>query len=266
MGKLYKTIYETTDYLKFKKLRANRDPRTAEKIIKSINEVGYVLSPILVNEKFEVIDGQNRLEALKALNLPVHYMVQDGIGIKECRAMNTGQSNWTTWQFIESYADSGNESYIRLRELCNEYKKRIGVEGILFIMYPISIPRNGSGVSYDTIKEEHFTCSEKAYQRTRDDINKILSLGFVDFAERYNMTKRTWMGAVAYANVHPKVDIEVLIRKLEKDPKAVVSCSRVVDQLSYFDDAYNKGRKPSGKVFMASDIQRCLYLAGGATC
>lgn len=58
-------IYKTDDHTLFKKLEGNRDVRSVEKIIKSIDNVGYVLSPILVNEKYEVIDGQNRLEACK---------------------------------------------------------------------------------------------------------------------------------------------------------------------------------------------------------
>lgn len=93
-------IYQTTDYSKFKRLKGNRDVKNAKKIVDSINDVGYVLSPILVNEKMEVIDGQNRLDALVKLDMPVVYMMQEGIGRKECQALNINQTNWTTEQFI----------------------------------------------------------------------------------------------------------------------------------------------------------------------
>lgn len=266
MGKMYKTIYETTDYSKFKKLHANRDPKTAQRIIKSINQVGYVLSPILVNEKFEVIDGQNRLEALKELNMPVHYMIQNGIGIKECRAMNTGQSNWTTLQYVESYAESGDESYIRLWRLMQDFGKKLTTEGVLFFTYPRLIPLSGGGIPYTLLKQGELELSQEEYERTRNDIEKVIAIGYYDFFKQYDMIARSWWAAVAYANMHKNVDLATLYRRIMKSPKEIVACARTVDQLAYLDDAYNKGRKPSGKVFMASDIQKGLYLTGGATC
>ena len=59
-----KVIYETTDYDMFKQLLGNRDPRQEKAVIDSINKVGYLFDPILCNENYEIIDGQNRLEAV----------------------------------------------------------------------------------------------------------------------------------------------------------------------------------------------------------
>ena len=60
-------IYETTSYSQFKTMEGNRAVKDGRvnKIVESINKIGYVLSPILVNEKMEVIDGQGRLSALE---------------------------------------------------------------------------------------------------------------------------------------------------------------------------------------------------------
>ena len=73
----YKVVKSTTKYKIFKKLLANREvtQTRVNNIIDSIQRVGYVTSPIIVNEKMEIIDGQGRLEALQELNLPVeiHY-------------------------------------------------------------------------------------------------------------------------------------------------------------------------------------------------
>lgn len=62
-------IKRTNNYDMFKRLEGNRfvDPKKVNKLKKSINEVGYISNPIIVNEKMEVIDGQHRLEALKEL-------------------------------------------------------------------------------------------------------------------------------------------------------------------------------------------------------
>ena len=60
-----KEIKVTNEYEKFKKLKGNRavTEKRKEKIKKSILKVGYITSPILVNDEFEIIDvniGKNQ--------------------------------------------------------------------------------------------------------------------------------------------------------------------------------------------------------------
>lgn len=253
-------IYTTNDYSKFKKLTGNRDVKGTKKIINSIKKVGYVLSPILVNEKYEVVDGQNRLEALKELNLPVPYIMQENIGLAECQNLNIGQSNWNTKQFIESYAESGNESYIRLLDLVNDFSKQFSIEGVLCVAIPKLVTITGGG-AYKTVREGEILLSEEQYETVRRRLTSMIALGFLEFKERYNMTGRTYWAAVSYAYAHDEVEPAELIRRMNEDPNAIVSCAKVVDQLRYFDDAYNRRRHPRNKVFMASDLQKGRYLS-----
>ena len=101
----YKVLV-TNDYDMFKRLEGNRSVTElrVKKISNSIKTVGYVMNPIIVNERFEVIDGQGRLEVLRRLELPVYYIVVNGIGRKECIAMNINQTNWSLYDYIQSYA------------------------------------------------------------------------------------------------------------------------------------------------------------------
>ena len=259
MSEIIGHIYTTGDYTIFKKLQGNRDVKGTKKIIDSINSVGYVLSPILVNEKYEVIDGQNRLEALKRLGLPVPYIVQEGIGLKECRHLNIGQSNWSTKQFIESYAEAGSESYIRLLDLVNDFAKQFSIEGVLSVAV-IRIVSLTGGWKYNQVREGSIDISEEQYETARRRLTSMVALGYVDFKERYNMSGRTYWGAVSYAYAHKDVDPRELIRKMNEDPNAIISCSKLVDQLRYFDDAYNRRKLAKNKVFMAADIQKGLYI------
>ena len=260
-NKLYTSIYETKDYSKFKKLPANRDAKTMGKIVDSIERVGYVLSPILVNEKFEVIDGQNRLLALKELGLPVHYMIQPGLGIRECRSLNIGQSNWNTRQFIDSYAEEGNENYVRLKSLLDDYGGTIGVEGIVFTAYPKFAAAIGGGIG-QALRKGTFEMNEAGYNATREKLQRLIDLGYAEFFKKHGMTSRSWWGACAYALAHPRVDMKTLINRLNKDPLSVVACARVEDQLGYFDEAYNKGRVATSRVFMKTDFLSGKYFFG----
>lgn len=116
-------IYSTMNYGVFKRLKGNRNVTNKRiGIIKDcISQVGYISNPIICNEKMEVIDGQGRVEALKQLNMPVEYRIIEGLGITECRAMNLKPTGWTLSDFIDSYAEQGNENYIKLKELYQEY-------------------------------------------------------------------------------------------------------------------------------------------------
>lgn len=65
-------VYVTDKYSIFRRLSGNRDVKEArvKKIMRSIEKVGYIPNPIIVNENMEVVDGQGRLEAVKRLGLP----------------------------------------------------------------------------------------------------------------------------------------------------------------------------------------------------
>ena len=56
----------------FKKIKGNRivNKSNLNAIITSM-EQQQLVSPIMINEKFEIIDGQHRFEACKELGLPV---------------------------------------------------------------------------------------------------------------------------------------------------------------------------------------------------
>lgn len=261
MSTIIGQIYETNDYSKFKRLKGNRDVKNANKIIKSIGKVGYVLSPILVNEKFEVIDGQNRLEALKKLGMPVAYIMQEGIGFAECQELNINRSNWTTEEFIHFYAEIGVESYERLSILLRDFKKKgFGLEGVMFFANPGLIPQNGGASYAKKLKDGAFTLSEERYEIARRRLTSAINLGFVAFKDCYEMNARSFWGAVAYAYEHQEVDIKTLAERLSENPRDVISVSRVADQLRYFDDAYNKGKRAQSKVFMSTDFLKRRFL------
>lgn len=116
-------VYTTKDYSIFKRLVGNRDiPESRiSKIVESIQTIGWVHNPIIVNEKMEVIDGQGRLTALQRLKMPVEYIIAEGAGNKECIYMNMNMVNWKLPDFIKSYAEQGNENYQRLLTLMEKY-------------------------------------------------------------------------------------------------------------------------------------------------
>lgn len=118
-------IQETTDYDQFKFIEGNRELSRGhiERIKSSIEKNGNFLntSPILVNEKMQIIDGQHRFVAAKELEVPVFYTVGNGMRLNEARAMNILNKNWHPIDYARSYASTGNRAYSTYLKLRMEF-------------------------------------------------------------------------------------------------------------------------------------------------
>ena len=68
-------IHSTGDLSVFKILDGNRNINlgNVDRLVKSIEENGFLQMPIIVNENYEVIDGQHRLMAAKKINSIIYY-------------------------------------------------------------------------------------------------------------------------------------------------------------------------------------------------
>lgn len=119
-------MYKTTDYSIFRNVLGNRQvrPERVKKILDSIHKIGAQPIPLIVNEHFEIIDGQGRLEALRQENLPVYFIIREGLTIDSCITMNINSTPWNTMDYIECYADLNIPSFIRYLELYNKYHNK----------------------------------------------------------------------------------------------------------------------------------------------
>jgi hypothetical protein len=115
-------VFVTNDYLKFKFLEGNRgvDPAHVKELVNSMGEK-YLEMPIHVNGRFEVIDGQHRVEACQELQLPVYYIMHDDWGLNEVHVLNTHQVNWNSLDYLHSHAKRGNEHYQTFEKFMEDY-------------------------------------------------------------------------------------------------------------------------------------------------
>lgn len=241
-------IYETNDYSQFKSLEGNRTltNERVNKIVESINKVGCLLSPILVNEKMEVIDGQGRLGALERLKLPVLYMIQEGIGVKECQQMNIHQSNWTTYDYILSYAMLGDENYKRLQSLVDKFRE-LPIDVV--VLSATNCTAYG-GKSNKRLKEGKLKISEEDYERARWELDYCEKVRQV--AKTIGGNKRPFYVAVMYAyknlNSEGRNTMETAIRQHAYD---FPSLTKPVEYLKHFDGYYNENVTRSKRIKLA---------------
>lgn len=116
-------LMATRNYDMFRFLDGNRGVKHFKKLIKSLMAIGILYQPVLVNEQFEIVEGQGRFLAMKELNLPVLYVVQNGIGIEECRYLNSSSTNWQDKDYVHSYACGSDRKieYVYLEQLQKEF-------------------------------------------------------------------------------------------------------------------------------------------------
>lgn len=118
--KVVTKVLETKDYSMFRTLNGNRvkDELHITRLKKSF-EKAYLISPIIVNERFEIIDGQHRFEAAMRLGLPIMYIVAVGYRLKEVQILNENMRNWKKVDYLHAYCDLGNVQYLKFREFMN---------------------------------------------------------------------------------------------------------------------------------------------------
>ena len=128
--KIVGQIYETTDYNQFKILNTNRkvDKTNVNRLMLSFKTYPGIVIPIWVNDNFEVIDGQHRLEIAKLLSkeitntkISLFYYIRPG-SIREARIMNTYTAKWTTDAFHQSHLAEGKAPYVLLDQLYKDYE------------------------------------------------------------------------------------------------------------------------------------------------
>lgn len=115
--------FVTTDLTMFKHLYGNRKINMlhVKRLEDSINKHGMLQIDIIVNEKFEVIDGQNRLLAAKNAKSKVYYKICKGYCLDHAVILNTNMVKWKSSDFLDSYAEQGYEEYIKFIKFQNDF-------------------------------------------------------------------------------------------------------------------------------------------------
>ena len=239
-------VYTTKDYSIFKRLVGNRDiPETRiSKIVESIQTIGWVHNPIIVNENMEVIDGQGRLTALQRLKMPVEYIIAEGAGNKECIYMNMNMVNWKLPDFIKSYAEQGNENYQRLLTLMEKY-----AGGNLDII---------STAVYRVSKSKHRDIKQGTLQLTEEQAKAAIPrLEFIKpILEKIDERKLpgslvTLMQTLIYYFDYPEVDKDRLAYSVEKYIYNSTPWVLNTDCETEVENCYNYGLGLEKKIFIA---------------
>lgn len=226
-------VQSTTDYSKFRKITLNRDTaqRHINNLVEAIQEQGNIsrISPVIVNENMEVIDGQHRVLALEQLQMPVYYLVIDGANINTVRQMNNLQKNWTAPDFARSYALAGNKNYQRFIQLAEDYGYPYGT----LMMFCV---RDAKGVQ-KRFRQGDFILTPEGDEQARAHLDLLKQA--INLVPRYK-SNRGFAQAFKLISLNPQYSHARFIRKLKQvGDDTLKNWSKIEDFLRAFENIYN---------------------------
>ena len=218
-------VRESKNYKMFKFVDGNRPTNDLHiKRLKESMSEEYLMSPIIVNEQKEVIDGQHRLKVARELQLPIRYIVCAGYGLPQVQRFNQNSKNWGGMEFINAYADLGNEHYHYLIDFMEANGLSHAVAASLL---------SEQEKMNEKIKDGMFKATEKRRGDVIADWINILKPMFTPAAQR-NFVR-------ALLSLYSKEDFNFshFIGKLRLQPTALVPCTNNEQYLSLIEGIYN---------------------------
>ena len=236
----------TTNYKIFKIVDGNRkiDEKRVLGIMDSMRKNPKMVVPAQVNEKYEVIDGQHRLEASKRLNKPFCYYVINGANIDTVRNLNNHNPRWSTSEYTNSFVKTGSTDYV----IYEAFEKKYGFG------HAVNISLLTGAVGFhnrmlEEFKEGNFVVKDLKYAEKIADM-------LIEIGKLYpGYKKRSF--AIAFAKLAglPGFDINRMISKLLLQQKSMVDCTNSTQYLQLLGEIYNY-RARKGTIL---DVTSILY-------
>jgi hypothetical protein len=244
--KVVNQVYETNDYSMFKTLKGNRNVNKLHirRLRESFKNM-YLLSPIIVNQNFDIIDGQHRFEAAKELGKNVYFIICNDYGLKEVQILNTNMKNWQKVDYLNAYCDAGYSDYLQLRNFMRRFSE-FPIDACIALMnnsvnssqsrksVELKSETNKAG-SYHTRSFEEGKFEIKDYETAVDNAEKIRMIK--PFYKGYN--RKIFISAMITLFKNENYNHSQFISKLKINSTMMQDCSNVTQYKLLIEDIYN---------------------------
>jgi hypothetical protein len=224
-------VHTTTDYFLFKSLSGNRKKNIIHlnRLKKSIKE-NYLFTVIIVNESYEIIDGQHRFDVIQELALPLHYIICKGYGLNEVQVLNANSKNWTADDFMNGFCDLGYKNYTEYRSFKLKYE--FNHKDCMLLL-----TGNDSGQTYKDFESGNLIIKDYSEAERRADL--ILLIG-----KYYSGLRRSnFIRAMSQLFNKKEFVFSELLNKISLQPHSLVDCTTTKQYLSLIEEIYNYRRR-----------------------
>jgi hypothetical protein len=220
-------VHTTTDYFLFKSIEGNRNKNLLHlnRLKKSMSE-NYLFTIIIVNEKYEIIDGQHRFDVIQELKLPLNYVVCKGYGLNEVHTLNRNSKTWNAESFLQGYCKLENEHYIEYLK----FKTKFG-----FGHNECMLLLGGSDNGHNIKDFYNGNFKVKNYNKAYEKASKITMIG-----KYYDGFKRaSFVRTMNQILEKPQFDITQFLKKLKIQPNALQNCKDTEQYKRLIEEIYN---------------------------
>jgi hypothetical protein len=224
-------VHTTTDYFLFKPIDGNRNKNLLHinRLKKSMAET-YLFTIIIVNEKYEIIDGQHRFDVIQDLQLPLSYVVCNGYGLNEVHILNQNSKNWTTADYLEGYCNLGYSQYVEFKKFIDKHEINTQIA-----MYLLSGADSGDMVK--TFNSGQFKIKNLKEAETTMDKLHLCGAYFPQYKMRW------FVFAMVRLFKKPQFEFTEFLQKLKTQPTALQVCNDVNQYVSLIEEIYNYRRR-----------------------
>lgn len=227
-------VHTTNDYFLFKPIDGNRNKNLLHiNRLKKSMQVNYLFTIIIVNENYEIIDGQHRFDVIKELNLPLNYVICNGYGLNEVHILNQNSKTWNSDDYLEGYCNLGYIDYLKYKEFKDRYG--FGHSECMTIL-------NGYSNTVGTNATKIFFAGElkiKNYNKSCELADKIELIG--QFYNGYK--RRSFVHALLNLFKNKNFEFIELLQKLKIQPSALCDCTDIPQYISLIEEIYNYKRR-----------------------
>lgn len=233
-------IYETTNYEMFQLRKDNRPikDQNVNALIKSIKNMG-LRHPIAVDSKYRVQDGQHRLQACRALKIPVAYIVDENtMNTAEIAELQSASKGWNHDDYAHSFGTTDNGDDYKLYQEFKTLYPEFSHSVVLIMLTGI---KHSNGKLIEDFKKGSFQV--KNYSRAKQTAETVKKLS--PFYKGYS--RRSFILAIIHMMNNKDFSLERLLRKMPARCKQIMDFSKMEDYVDTLQDMYNW--KESKKVY-----------------
>jgi len=231
-GVVKRDINYSSDYSMFKFLDQNRETmdRHIADLAASIKESGQIHA-IVVNDKFEIIDGQNRFKACKLLGIPVMYLQNKTASIKDVILMNNTQVGWKMRDYLRCFSNKKHDNYaeyVDVNDFMEEYKLNFSIT-----LYLLSDARSDE---YGRVAFKKGTFKVKNMAKAKKMANILVKIKA--FAPDLVLIMRFCMAYFKLSELD-RFDVDTSISQLKKYRRKIDGAISYEDYLQRIKETYN---------------------------
>ena len=240
-SKQVNTIFQTKELSRFKFRDDNRVLNTShiKKLVTNMKSSGWLPgSYVVVNEKYEIIDGQHRVKAAMEANIPIRYTMEKKADFEIIRGLNQNQKNWTLSDHIHGYVVENNPHYVKLNNFVKKYPDFRITECMMFL--------NNNSSPCERHSFERGLWVSKDYNKALTWADDIMSLKPY-FEKGFN--KSIFVRAmVRIFSKKPQFKFEEFLHKVKLRPQSITLCGNIDQYTQMIEDIYNYSRRSSDRL------------------